>query len=184
MFTLPYILAAALLVGDPDETHLVDPELFHLVNFAAQQIAIEWEILEPTEVRYILAVPGDFHSDLILLRRRNRELRDAPLTSDALRFPDRDTSNEFLSFNRTYRHHIELAMTMQTHLYWDFKAALQETDYLYRVWDLIRDARCEYYHLKMRRQALKDLRELIGVEAYYSGNLPPYVPMWRFQYIR
>ena len=30
----------------------------------------------------------------------------------------------------------------------------------------------------------KKTRDLIGAEAYYSGNLPPYVPTWRFQEIK
>lgn len=184
MFTLSYILAAALLVGEPGETDLVDPTLFHLTNFAAQQIAIEWEIMDPNEARYMLVWAEDFQHDLRLLRTRKRELSKAPFASDAFRFPDRDTANEFISFNRAYRDYIELTMAMQPHRYWDFKAALQETDYLKDVWVLIRDSRCDYYSVITRRQALENLRDRIGVEAYYSDNLPPYVPLWRFQQIR
>jgi hypothetical protein len=62
--------------------------------------------------------------------------------------------------------------------------ALQETDRLYQVWDAVRDARCDYYYVTVRRQALKRLRELIGDEAYYSASFPPCVPFWRFQQIR
>jgi hypothetical protein len=58
---------------------------------------------------------------------------------------------------------------------------LRETDDLYRVWDAIRDARCESFYITTRRMALKRLRDLIGPEAYYAGHLPPYVPTWRFQ---
>jgi len=181
---LSYILAAALLVGDPDETHHVDPELFHLVNFAAQQIALEWEIIDPREVRWVLTRSEDFHSDLRMLRNRNRDLWDAPSAADALRFPDRASINELLSFNRGYRQHVDVAMAGFPHRYWEFKAVLQETDHLYKVWDLVRDARCEYYYITVQRRALKDLRELIGMEAYYRGNLPPHVPLWRFQQIR
>jgi hypothetical protein len=31
----------------------------------------------------------------------------------------------------------------------------------------------------VRRQALAQLLELIGPHAYYSGTLPPHVPLWR-----
>ena len=43
-----------------------------------------------------------------------------------------------------------------------------------------RHAACEYYYVTVRRQALKKLKEMIGDQAYYSGSLPPHVPVWRF----
>jgi hypothetical protein len=33
----------------------------------------------------------------------------------------------------------------------------------------------------VRRQALKKLREMIGENAYYYGQMPPSVPVWRFR---
>ncbi len=61
------------------------------------------------------------------------------------------------------------------------RATIQETDRLYQVWDKVRDARCDYYYVTVRRTALKDLRALIGDQAYYAGDLPPCVPLWRFE---
>ena len=66
---------------------------------------------------------------------------------------------------------------------WELRTALQETDHLYYIWDTVRDARCEYYYVTVRRQALKRLRDLLGEEAYYTTKLPPFVPLWRFQSI-
>ena len=51
------------------------------------------------------------------------------------------------------------------------------------VWDAIRDSRCEYYYITVRRQALERVRDTIGVVAYYNGNYPPHVPVWRFRKI-
>src|SRR5438093_1541624 len=68
--------------------------------------------------------------------------------------------------------------------WWELRVALQETDHLYQVWDAVRDARCDYYYVTVRRLALKRLRDLVGEEAYYSSNLPPCVPLWRFEQIR
>ena len=62
----------------------------------------------------------------------------------------------------------------------ELRIALNETDHLYQVWDSVRDARCNYYYVTVRRQALKTLREMIGTEAFYRGELPPHVPVWRF----
>jgi hypothetical protein len=60
---------------------------------------------------------------------------------------------------------------------------MQETEHLYQVWDTVRDARCDYYYVTVRRQALKKLRKMLGVDDYYFGKLPPPVPLWRFQEI-
>ena len=57
---------------------------------------------------------------------------------------------------------------------------LLEADRLYQIWDLVRDNRCDYYYVTVRRQALKKLKEMIGDQAYYSGQLPPHVPVWQF----
>ena len=61
---------------------------------------------------------------------------------------------------------------------------LCETDRLFRAWDAVRDARCEFYYTTVRRHALKNLREMIGDDAFAAGELPPYVPEWRFQSAR
>jgi hypothetical protein len=145
-----------------------------------QTLAVQLEILDPREVRYILARAEDFASDLNLLRRRYRELADAPPVSDSFRFPDREAINEMLSFNRAYRQYIDIRQAVELSHWWEHQATLQETEQLYQIWDTVRDSRCEYYYVTVRRQALKRLREQLGEQAYYSGELPPYVPLWRF----
>jgi hypothetical protein len=162
--------------------------LFALALYATlapslQSTAIQWEILDPREVRYVLARPQDFCSDVKLLARRYRDLADAPSLHDCLRFPDRATINDLLAFNRAYRQHIDVRQPVELVHWWELRAVLQETDQLYQIWDTVRDARCEYYYVTVRRQALKRMRDLLGDEAYYSGRLPPHVPLWRFQQI-
>jgi len=182
MFPYDYLLAAALLSNAPDAPESPpSPELFAIVHEAMQNLAVEWEILDTREVRYVLARPEDFSADLNLLRRRRCDLADAPGCNDCLRFPERTTVNEYLAFNRAYRQHIDIRQPGEPARWWELRAALQETDTLYQVWDTVRDARCEYYYVTVRRQALKRLRELLGEDAYYGGQLPPYVPLWRFQ---
>jgi hypothetical protein len=61
----------------------------------------------------------------------------------------------------------------------ELRTIVAETDWLYRIYDALRDARCEYFYVTYRRQALAQLRDLVGMEAYYSGQLPPHVPLWR-----
>lgn len=184
MFSYEYLLAVALLTVPPESPQPAgvaasDP----LVRLALQALAVQWEILDPREVRYILARPEDFAADLNLLRRRYQDLVHAPSLQDCLRFPDRASVNDLLGFNRAYRQHVDVRQPVELAHWWGLRAALQETDQLYQIWDTVRDARCEYYYVTVRRQALKRLREMIGDEAYYSGNLPPCVPLWRFQEI-
>jgi hypothetical protein len=181
MFPLNYALAVALLTAPPDKVELpVAAEEFATVGPTLQSLAITWEVLDPREVRYVLTRPEDFGADLQLLRRRYRELEDAPPLCDCLRFPNRTFINDLLSFNRAYRQHLDCRQALDLIYWWELHEALQESDRLYQIWDTVRDARCDYYYVTVRRQALKKLREAIGPEAYYAGCLPPHVPIWRF----
>lgn len=185
MFQFDYLLALALLTAPPDNLENVMPiEVGDRQRTALQAVAVQLEILDPREVRYILSRAEDATADVNLLRRRYRELLDAPALSDSLRFPDRESVNELLSFNRAYRQHIDMRQTVELAHWWEHQATLQETEQLYQIWDTVRDARCEYYYVTVRRQALKRLRELIGMDAYYSGTLPPFVPVWRFHVMK
>jgi hypothetical protein len=128
----------------------------------------------------VLAQPQDFAADLKLLQGRYRELVNAPRLEECTRFPERPLVNDLMAFNRAYRNDLTTRLALDTIHEDELRAALTETDQLYRIWDAIRDARCDYYYITVRRQALQQLRELLGAEAYYSGRLPPHVPSWRF----
>jgi hypothetical protein len=184
MFGIDYLLAVALLTTPPDsDDPVLSLERCAAVRPILQKLAVEWEILDPREVRYKLTRTEDFASDLKELRRRYQELADAPALQDSARFPDRATISDLLAFNRAYRQHIDNRQAVELAHWWELREALQEADRLYHIWDTVRDARCDYYYVTVRRQALKRLRDLIGDEAYYSGNLPPHVPIWRFRRI-
>jgi hypothetical protein len=182
MLPLDHLLALALLTGAPESPVSANVVAMHAsLKLPLQALAVQWEILDPRELRYILARREDFVSDLNLLRRRQQELADAPPLADCLRFPERATVNDLLSFNRAYRQHMDVMQPIELVHSWEVRTALQETDHLYQIWDAVRDTRCEYYYVNVRRQQLKRLRELVGDRAYYSGNLPPCVPFWRFR---
>jgi hypothetical protein len=184
MFGIDNLLALLLLTSPPDTVEAGIPtKVFCWVRPSVQNLALKWEILDPREVRYILARPEDFVSDLNLLRRRFRELADAPPLHDGFRFPERERVNHLLAFNRAYRQHLTIRQPLELVRWWELRAALQETDHLYQIWDTVRDARCDYYYVTVRRQALKKLRQLVGEDDYYNGRLPPHVPLWRFQEI-
>ena len=85
-------------------------------------------------------------------------------------FPDRTLINDMLAFNRAYRQHLDNRQAMELSNAWELHEMLLEADRLYQIWDLVRDTRCDYYYVTVRRQALKKLKELIGDQAYYSGS--------------
>jgi hypothetical protein len=181
MFPLDTLLAVALLTSPLEEADLTGvSERLATVRPTLQALAISLEILDPREVRFLLMRTEDFSGDLKLLQRRYKELADAPPLHDCMRFPDRALINDLLSFNRAYRQHLDNRQSLEATYWWELREVLQEADRLYQIWDTVRDARCDYYYVTVRRQALKKLKEMVGDEAYYNGTLPPHVPVWRF----
>lgn len=180
-------LLAAMLLSSPNPVELQDPgslrEYFQVIRWPMMALAIENEILDTRELLYVLARPGDMFSDIQMLRQRYQELCDAPPLSDSYRFPNRLVVNEMLVFNRAYKKYLEERRPLEQVNPGLLRTVMLETDLLYQVWDAVRDARCEYYYVTVRRQALKRLRELVGEDDYFRGRLPPYVPLWRFERI-
>lgn len=184
MFPLDYLLAATLLTAPPNSVDAAASTDAHAALCSAmQQLAVGWEILDPREVRYVLANKEDYRSDLAMMRQRYHDLHDAPPLHDCMRFPPRAVVSELLAFNRAYREHLEKRKELEHTFADEYQDALQESDRLFQVWEAIRDTRCEYYYVTVRRQALKRVRDSIGEQAFYNGNYPPHVPIWRFQRI-
>lgn len=176
------LLAVALLTAPPETVDPVQtPEAYAGIRPVMQRLALQWEILDPQELPYLLVRPEDFFSDLNLLRRRYEELADAPPLSDAQRFPAIETITEYLTRNRAFKQTLEIRSSCDLHKSWEARATIQETDHLYQIWDSVRDARCEYFYISVRRQALKRVRDTVGPATYYAGKLPPAVPLWRFE---
>jgi hypothetical protein len=180
MFACEFLLAFTLLTsekGSVDWTH--PPPNYDALRPTLQKLAIQLEIMDPREKRYILARSEDYRADLQLLRRRYRNLCDAPSLEECTRFPERHLVNDLLAFNRTYHQYLTARQPVDLVHGGQLQTALTETERLYQVWDTVRDARCSYYYVTVRRQALKQLRSLLGEEAFYRGHLPPHVPVWR-----
>lgn len=179
---MSYVLAVALMTTPVDVPEpLPEADAWPALQEALVSVAIDWEILDPRETRYIFARLEDFEDNLNLIRRRYRELIDAPRLADGQRFPDHRTVNDLLGFNRAYRRYLDARQPIDHDRCDRVRIALKETDVLYQIWDAVRDARCEYYYVTVRRQALKRLRCMLGNDEYLAGNLPPYVPIWRFE---
>jgi hypothetical protein len=179
---MPELMLAAMLLTTPPGTPEASPpeERWPAIRQSVQALALEWEILDKAELKYIFAEHRDFAIDLDILRRRVVELADAPRIAEAYRFPDRRYSAELIQFNRGFRASLAKRQGLEADRVDDLTEAIRETDRLFHVWDAVRDARCDYYHVTVRRQSLKRLKELLGDEAFARGQLPPNVPTWRF----
>jgi len=146
---------------------------------ALQELAVEWEIMDPREQRWVLTRAEDFPADLRMLRRRYQELADAPHVLDAWRFPERTAVAECLAFNRAYRHQVEAGWSPARA--WEVRETLAEVDRLHTLWDHVYEAQGDCYYVTARRAALKRLRHALGDEAYARGEMPCHVPLHRFR---
>jgi hypothetical protein len=180
------LIVAAMLLTIPPGIPAGCPAVaeFPALRDAIHRVAVEWEILDERETRYVLAQPEDFCNDLNMLRRRYQDLQDAPKVADSQRFPTRQFVNEQVKFNRVYRRHIDERRELELDRADALRNVIVETDRLYQVWDAVRDARCDFYYVTVRRQALKKLKCMVGDEAYANADLPPNVPTWRFNELK
>jgi len=142
--------------------------------------ALQMELLDRREVSGIFVEPHAFLQDLELVQARFHELKLAPMLEECRRFANRDLVNDLLAFNRAYRSDLVAQMAIDQIRAEELRGALYETDQLYAVWNNLRDAQSEFYYVTVRRRALLAVRQLAGDTAFYSGNLPPHVPVWRF----
>jgi len=180
------ILAAALLVGPDDVSSSADRDdsspaaagdaWLPALRPSLLALAIDAEILDPREKGFVMC--QDMAGDLLMLRRRMCSLASAPQIGEANRFPDRQLVNEFMTVNRAFRNQLVARLAIDSIHQDELRIAIIETDQLYQVWDAVRDAQCDYYNVTVRRQSLDALRHLIGAEVFYSGALPPHLPVW------
>src|SRR5262249_46724784 len=129
MFPLEYLLAVSLLTSPPESAEqLATRATFAAVRPTLLNLALQWEVLDPREARYVLTRPEEFQSDLRLLQRRYQDLAQAPSVNDGYRFPPRSVVSDMLAFNRAYRQHLEDRKCVDLPHWWELHEAIQETD--------------------------------------------------------
>lgn len=183
---LPIALAHALLASPASTPEVAPTEAEWLTHsMALQEVAVSLEIMDERERSYVLSRYSEYLDDLNLLRRRHEDLANSPRVVDAASLPDRHLVNGMVSFNRAFRKNIEIRSWSETDRIETLVAAINETDELYRFWDAVRDAKCDFYYVTARRQALKRVRDMLGGGVDYLGEeFPPVVPTWRFVEIK
>ncbi|MBM4072327.1 MAG: hypothetical protein FJ271_25875 [Planctomycetes bacterium] len=179
MFAYRFVMALALLNSPPERLETLDLEARHAeLAPAVRLVAIHLEILDRKEAKYILADARHFAADLRLLGGRCHDLADAPRLAECQRLPALQMAQDFLAVNRSFQQSLESRLPLDPLHADDVRTVLQENEKLYQVWEAVRVAQNEIYYITVRRSALKELRDLIGAHDYYSGLLPPNVPMW------
>lgn len=163
----------------------VDEKIQNIQNIY-HLVFIENELLDPREARYVFVKPEEFLVDIKMIQSRAERLKDVSFVDDSIRWPERDFVNKILILNREYRQWLENCIELYPENA-SLKEAREETEFLYKIWDAVRDARCEYYYVHIRREAMLKLKtELDKIDEtwYDKGMLPPFVPVWRFTSIR
>ncbi len=178
MLSCDHALAILLLTTALDPADL-GPHLA-LVKPTFLALAVEAEILDRREEQFFEGLSQDPLGDVRALQQRYRQLQKAPRLAECERFLDRNRIEHLLAFNRAYRKDLLAGLELEARYAEQFRQAINEVDQCYLVWSLLRDARCGFYYVTARRQALLQLRDLVGVDAYYSAELPPHVPSWHF----
>lgn len=191
---LDCFLALFLLTAPvPDATAAWALEQMPQLQSSVLAAAVELELADPRETTWIFQPWEPYETDateyrrgLDLLRGRHRELAGAPPLRDCLRFPPHASIEPQISFNRAHRdwlvgqREVEPYTTDQQ-LWQDW---IDETDEIHAVLIRARNAQCDYWHVPQRREELGQLRELLGLDAFYSGRLPPAAPFGRFTEVR
>ena len=152
-------------------------------KFLLKQVAVLAEQLDLLDK----GVSDNETPELETLQKWWQELKDAPYADDAKRFPGWQVARSNCDWNRMYYSHLDALLP----IYYsnigkseDIRAAKRQLDYLYKVWKAVEQSNLGYMPIRSRREALQELRSLIGEEAYYSGKLPSHVPLELMQSVR
>ena len=176
------LMLAASIIDSPTNTPLpAFGDDWKRMRGAIFEIALEREIIDQRECRYFMTELETFEADVNLLRTRNLELANAPKLSEVNRMIGRDFASDAISFNREFKQYLENRLIWESDKGDIIREAIKQCDKYYRIYDALRDARCEFYYVTVRRQALDKYRSMIGNEDFMSGKPPKYVPEWAFK---
>ncbi len=179
MFAYQFAMALALLNAPPERLETLNLDEHHAeLAPAMRKLAIALEILDRKE-QYLLEDAKHFAADVRLLSGRYRDFAGVPRLAECERLPTFDMVDDFLAVNRKFRQGIAERLPNDPAHSDELRVVLEETEQLYQVWHSVSIARCAKCYVTARRHALKELRDRIGAADYFSGRLPPNVPMWR-----
>lgn len=106
-----------------------------------------------------------------------------PHPTDALRFPPADVCRAMLAANREYVRFLESRLAWEPYRYWELRGVIVEAELLRDTWDWALTVAGGYPGWTPV-MGLVELRKRLAPEAYWSGSLPPCIPLERFVWQR
>jgi len=119
--------------------------------------------------------PANYRSELLCIRRRYQQLKNAPFASDALYFCCHAAAKDIATRNECYNSKLweyQRAGVWQ----WNVIEAISTTGRAGACWRLLRRGSDPGDYIHIRRESLQELRELLGNQAYYARQMPPAIP--------
>lgn len=106
-----------------------------------------------------------------------------PPGSDRHHFPHLHICQENVKFSKQYIQHIEFQQCLYPHLFKEYDKILKDAEWCHRCWSRLEYVQMKPWNETSDRCFLGKIREMVGEEAYYGGQMPPHVPIWHFQKI-
>lgn len=178
MFTYEVVIAAMLLSSPGDDVPEGIEPWITAIHPAMIALAIEAEILDPRAASGYFASDWSWSQDLLALRGQYAALRSAPTLADCHQLPPLGLCSCMLTANREFREELKRRAACDMVHREEIIAAIDDTDAMYHVWAAAAYAQTRHYDVTMRRQSLHTVRRMIGPEAFYTGLLPPPLPLW------
>lgn len=107
----------------------------------------------------------------------------APPPVEVGQFPRRDAVAAALYLNMRYGNHLHerIHSGLERHRTGTLTVANVETQQLRKCWNLLDTVTDPSLDADYRRFWAGKLRQMIGERAYWRGEIPPPVPLWRFR---
>lgn len=177
------VLALAIIMSPVDKNVNYDKYDSVDMRHSLMAVSIQLELMDPREVSHWWNY-RQFNDGCKELQVRYADLVDCPEVADSLRFPSREFCRNALEFNWNYTQHLEnhLEIACDIDKPW-IEEAIKESIQLRRLWSSLEDTQAGYYYVYVKRRALREVRDTVGLKNYYQGILPPYVPLQYFQRI-
>ncbi len=177
MYTTLYLLTI-LMYAPPTEI----PEGISEYRSRIQQLAIKLELMDEHEITWLLYQKQEIHRNLTLLHERYEEFNDAPASCEAELFHvTTDYIVEQRTLNSQYTQYLLERITIDLPNAQRLQSLIDLNKKLNKIWEKVHDAKCTYYNVTTRRRGLKDLKDVLGPQMYYAGQLPPALPVWLFE---
>jgi len=175
-------LYALLLLTAPEQPEVPEylmPIMKQLVAF----VGCELEVFDCRACYFCSEKPAVFVHELGIIRNDYKELLDCPHLCDIEGLPSREFSKTQCDFAFKCHYHLECQILARDKEYQVTigHEILSDIERRQNIWDSIHNARCPYMYVSYKRKILRNLREELGEDAYYSHRYPDPVPLHIFR---